>query len=173
VGLLFGLEVEKVFWSERWIDVRSLFSSIADRLRRQRAARQIELDSGWWEDRDLTVLDRPWFRLDVRALVEEHGQERCLCRIRMRAHAMAIVVPLMAAFAAVLLVDAAGLVAWPIAAAIAVLLATAVALKDIVSTSRAVWHAVDQVTAEAGMTALRSEGTRTDSMTTPADSMTR
>lgn len=156
VGLLFGLEVEKVFWSERWIDMRALFSSIADRLRRQRAARQIELDSGWWEDRDLTVLDRPWFRLDVRALVEEHGQERCLCRIRMRAHAMAILVPLMAAFAAVLLVDAAGLVSWPIATAVAVLLAAAIALKDIVSASRAVWHAVDQVAAEAGMTSMAS-----------------
>jgi glycosyltransferase involved in cell wall biosynthesis len=160
VQLLFGREVEKAFWSERWIDMRALFSSIADRLRLQRAARQIELDSGWWEDRDLTVLDRPWFRLDVRALVEEHGQERCLCRIRMRAQATAILVPLMAAFAAVLIVDAAGLVAWPIAAAVAIVLAMAIALKDIVSTSRAVWHAVEQVTKSAGMTPIRSKDAR-------------
>jgi GT2 family glycosyltransferase len=161
VQLLFGREVEKAFWSEQWIDVRAMFSSIADRLRRQRAVRQIELDSGWWEDRDLTVLDRPWLRLDVRALVEEHGQGRCLCRIRMRAQATAILVPMMAAFAAVMLADAAGLVAWPIAAAVAALLATAVALKDIVSTSRAVWHAVDQVAEESAMTPLGSSDTQT------------
>jgi GT2 family glycosyltransferase len=168
VQLLFGREVEKVFWSERWIDMRALLSSIADRLRRQRAARQIELDSGWWEDRDLTVLDRPWFRLDVRALVEEHGQDRCLCRLRMRAHLTAILVPMMAACAAVLIVDAAGLVPWPIAAAIAGLLALAIALKDVVSTSRAVWHAVDQVAEEAEMTPLRAGDMRTPAVRTPA-----
>ena len=144
VQLLFGREVEKAFWSEHWIDMRALFSSIADRLRRQRAARQIELDSGWWEDRDLTVLDRPWFRLDLRALVEDHGHDKCLCRVRMRAQVTGMPVPIVAACAVVMLLDATGLVAWPVAASAVGLLAIAIALKDMVSTSRVVWHAVDR-----------------------------
>ena len=46
--------------------------------------RQIELDSGWWEDRDLTITNRTWFRLDVRALVEDHGGGHCLHRVAVR-----------------------------------------------------------------------------------------
>ncbi len=139
-----------MFWSERWIE--HAVAVLLDRRPTGASARrrQIELDSGWWKTAIWTVLDRPRFRLDVRALVEEHGQERCLCRIRMRAHAMAILVPLIAASRRRPLLDAGGLVAWPIAAAVAAPLATAVALTDVVSTSRAVRHAVDQVAAEAG-----------------------
>jgi hypothetical protein len=61
-------------------------------------------------------------------------------------------------------VAATGLVPWPLAAAVAGLLATALALKDVVSASRAVWHAVEQVAQEAEMTPLRSDETRAPAM---------
>src|SRR5262249_15432685 len=62
VRLLFCREAEKTFWSESWIDVRALLTIVADRLRRQRGFTYIELDHGWWEDRDLTIVNRLWFR---------------------------------------------------------------------------------------------------------------
>src|SRR5262249_57050047 len=87
VRLLFCREAEKTFWSESWIDFRALLTIVADRLRRQRGFTYIELDHGWWEDRDLTIVNRLWFRVDIRALVEDHGGGRCLCRLRTRAPA--------------------------------------------------------------------------------------
>jgi hypothetical protein len=107
------------------------------------------------------VLDRPWFRLDLRALVEDHGHDKCLCRVRMRAHATGISVPLVAGMALVIILDAAGLVAWPVGTIAAGLLAIGIAVKDIVSTSRVVWHAVDLVAEESSITPLPSEETRT------------
>ena len=73
-------------------------SRLANRLRQQRAVRQIEIDSGWWEDRDLTVINRTWFRLDVRALVEEHGGGKCLYRLAVRSRlTAAVALPLLVA----------------------------------------------------------------------------
>ena len=63
--------------------------------------RQIELDSGWWEDRDLTIANRTWFRLDVRALVEDHGGGKCLHRVAVRSRlTAAAALPLLVAVAA-------------------------------------------------------------------------
>lgn len=157
--LFFGKEVEHVSWSERWIDVRGLLSAIADRLRRQRAVRHIELDSGWWEDRDLTIVNRIWFRLDMRALVEEHGDGKCLCRVRMRARVTGALTPLLLAAAAVAGLRVAGF-GWPIAAAMVVLLAIVLALGDLVMTSSIVSHAVSEVTAQFGMLPMTLEDVR-------------
>jgi len=157
VRLFFYQEVAKDFWSERWIDVPALLSAIADRLRRQRAVRHIELDSGWWEDRDLTIVNRVYFRLDVRALVEDHGNGRCLCRLRMRSRMTAAIVPFVLSVATVILLHAAGVIAWPIGAIVVGLLAAAIAVGDLVATSSIVSNAVDSVAAESGMFPMRSE----------------
>ena len=84
VRLCLHRQVERTFWSERWIEARSVLWALADRVRRQRIVRNVEMDSGWWEDRDVTIVDQAWFRLDVRALVEEHESGKCLCRLAMR-----------------------------------------------------------------------------------------
>jgi O-antigen biosynthesis protein len=160
VRLFFCREVEKAFWSERWIDVRALLSAIADRLRRQRAVSHIELDSGWWEDRDLTILNRLWLRLDVRALVEDHGDGRCLCRLRMRSRVTAATFPLVLGIAAVVFLHAAGLIAWPLGATVVGLLEGVFAVGDIVGTSSTVSNAVETVAAEFGMVPLGSEQKR-------------
>jgi GT2 family glycosyltransferase len=157
VRLVFRREVEKTFWSERWIDVRGLLLAVADRLRRQRAVRHIELDSGWWEDRDLTIVNRLWFRLDVRALVEEHGDGKCLCRLRMRSRVTASGVPLALALAAVAALHVSGLIAWPLGATIVGILAGVVAIGDVVMTASIVSHEVDSVANAFGMLPMAAD----------------
>src|SRR5262249_59474692 len=115
--LLLRREAETVFWSETWIDVRALLTLVADRLRRQRAFRYIELDSGWWEDRDLTIVNRLRCRVDIRALVEDHGEGRCLCRLRTRSRRMPVAAAVMLAIAAGGVPPAAGGIAPPRGAA--------------------------------------------------------
>ena len=110
-GCCCRLPVETSFWSQRWIDVADFLRSTANRLRQQRAVRQIELDSGWWEDRDLTITNRTWFRLDVRALVEDHGGGQCLHRVAVRSRlTAAAALPLLVAAAAAVALRYAGCV---------------------------------------------------------------
>lgn len=156
VRLLCCREVENTFWSESWIDVRTLLCAIADRLRRQRAVRYIELDSGWWENRDLTIVNRLGFRLDVRTLIEDHGGGRCLCRLRMRPRVTLAPWPLAAAIAMVILLHAAGAVPWPIGAGVTALLALGMIAADVVVTSGIFSNAVDSVKAEFGMLSMAS-----------------
>lgn len=147
--LLFCREAETSFWSEGWIDVRALLTIVANRLRRQRAFREIELDSGWWENRDLTVVSRLWFRVDIRALVEDHGGGRCLCRLRTRAHLTPAGVPLLLGVAAVPLLSAAGIVAHPLGTSVVVgLLGGAIVLGEMLMTCSAISSAVDGLAAD-------------------------
>jgi GT2 family glycosyltransferase len=148
---VFSREVELTFWSECWIDVRGLLSGIADRLRRQRAVRSIELDSGWWEDRDLTIVNRVWFRLDVRALVEDHGHGRCLCRLRLRPRLTSAVVPVLLGITAMLILSLTDVMTWSHAATAVALVGGTLAAGDMVLTSSMVSNAVKSVAAESGM----------------------
>jgi GT2 family glycosyltransferase len=157
VRLFLCREVEKAFWSESWINAHALLSAIADRLRRQRAVRHIELDSGWWEDRDLTIVDRAWFELDIRALVEDHGDGRCLCRLRMRSRVNAAILPFVLSIATVMLLHTTGLIAWPLGATVVGLLAGGIGLGDMVVTSSIVANAINSVAAEFEMLPIGSE----------------
>ena len=147
--LLLGREAEKSFWSESWIDVRALLTIVANRLRRQRAFRSIELDSGWWEDRDLTIVSRFWFRVDIRALVEDHGGGRCLCRLRTRAHVTPAAIPLVLGMAAVPLFNAAGVISHPLAMSVVVgLVAGTIVLGEMLMTCNVISSAVDGLAAD-------------------------
>src|SRR5204863_8480374 len=56
-------------------------TQLTDWLRGSRAVRSIEIDDGWSDDRDVSVLVGRWAWIDVRAMVEEHGSGKSLVRI--------------------------------------------------------------------------------------------
>ena len=154
--LLLCLPVENSYWSQRWVDVADFLRSTADRLRQQRAVRQIELDSGWWQDRDLTITNRTWFRLDVRALVEDHGGGHCLHRVAVRVRVTAAVaLPLLVAAAAAFALRYAG-VSWVASTTIVATLTLALAVAGVLTTCGVVLKALAAVAEASGMTAIPS-----------------
>ena len=72
---------EDRYWSETWTTTDRVLTQLTDWLRRSRAVRTIEIDDGWSDDRDVSVLVGRWAWLDVRALVEEHGCGKGLLRV--------------------------------------------------------------------------------------------
>lgn len=72
------------FWSETWIAAETLLGELAARLERAREVRTVETDDGWQADRDISVGLNRWGRLDLRVLVEEHRDGRCLVRLARR-----------------------------------------------------------------------------------------
>ena len=109
---------------ERDVDVgrsRARRSS-TDWLRRSRAVRTIEIDEGWSDDRDVSVLVGRWAWLDVRALVEEHGGGKALLRVstHLRPTSFGVVTALGARRARCSSRAASGVaLRWPLAGAIA------------------------------------------------------
>ncbi len=83
--LIVGAAERESFWSESWLSVAQVLTSMTDSLRATRAVSSIEIDDGWWNDRDLSVGVNALLRFDVRAVVEEHGGGRCLVRTATRA----------------------------------------------------------------------------------------
>jgi hypothetical protein len=159
--LLFGRSVQTAYWSERWVDREALLYGIGDRLRGERAARQVEIDSGWWENRDLTVGDRAWFRVHLRALLEDHGGGRSLCRLGIGTRLTAVAaVPVLAGTGAVLLLDRMGLASLPLGAAIVACAGVAIAVWDVMVVSDVVAAAAARVAAELGLVAIESPKTR-------------
>ena len=154
VRLLFYRDVQKTFWCDRRIDVGVLLSAVADRLRRVRVVKQIDLDDGWWEDCDLTIVDWCGARFDAQALVEDHGDGRCLCRLRIRSRVISAAVPLMCGLASVALLRWSGAIAWSIGAVVAAL----IAIGDVMATSYALSTALDRMAAELGLLPMRSSG---------------
>ena len=153
--------VETSYWSERWIDVADLLRSTANRLRRQRAVRQIEIDTGWWEDRDLTVTNRTWFRLDVRAMLEEHGAS-CLCRVAVRPRlTTAVALPLLAALGTTTVLRYSGM-SWLTSAALVGALTLTVAVASVLHTSVVILQALSAIAADAGMTRIPRHQLRAD-----------
>jgi O-antigen biosynthesis protein len=154
--LCLHLPVEQTYWSQRWVDATDLLRSMADRLRQQRVVRHIELDTGWWEDRDLTIVDRTWFRVDVRSLVEDHGGGKCLHRFALRSRLTAAIgVPLLLGIAAAAALRYTGM---PWLAALALVAAAGViaAIAGILSTSRVVLEALEAAAAEFKITPITS-----------------
>jgi hypothetical protein len=104
----------------------------------------------------LTIVNRLWSRLDIRSLVEDHGDGRCLCRLRMRSRVTAAHFPFVLGIATVMVLHATGLMAWPLAATVVSLLAGVIGVGDIVVTSSVVSNIVDSVAAELGMLPIGS-----------------
>jgi DNA-binding beta-propeller fold protein YncE len=95
--LISGNVTEDRFWSETWTSADRVLSQLTDWLRRSRAVRTIEIDEGWSDDRDVSAFVGRWAWLDVRVLVEEHGNSTSLVRISMhlRPATFGVVVALM------------------------------------------------------------------------------
>ena len=72
------------FWSERWVDRADLLTRIARRLEAKAVSRAIDAHDTWQQERDLAVATGRWGWLDLRTLMEEHGQGRCLFRVTAR-----------------------------------------------------------------------------------------
>jgi O-antigen biosynthesis protein len=72
---------EDRYWSENWTTADRVLGQLTDWLRRSHAVRIIEIDDGWSDDRDVSVLVGRWSWIDVRALVEEHGGGKSLLRV--------------------------------------------------------------------------------------------
>ncbi|HXD72708.1 MAG TPA: glycosyltransferase, partial [Vicinamibacterales bacterium] len=81
LALLAGTVIEDCYWSEAWTSADRVLSQLTDWLRRSRAVRSIEIDDGWSDDRDISVIIGRWGWIDVRALAEEHGSGRTLVRV--------------------------------------------------------------------------------------------
>jgi len=81
LALLAGTVIEDCFWSENWTSADRVLSQLTDWLRRSRAVRSIEIDDGWSDDRDISVIIGRWGWIDVRALAEEHGGGKTLVRV--------------------------------------------------------------------------------------------
>jgi len=153
--LMLGRKLARVFWSQVWIDERTPLVAIADRLRRERGIRHIELDSGWWEDRDVMIIDRALFRFDMRVLVEDHGDAGCLYRFSVQSRLSGTVVAGLLAIPATMgLLHATAEAGWWPGTAFCVLAAGTVALAQIAASWRIIADVLDSVTAESGMRAL-------------------
>ena len=72
------------FWSQTWTGVDALLTSVVERLRTARFGRGVHVDDGWRSDRDISVGLGVWGWVDMRALVEDHGAGKCLCRVRLQ-----------------------------------------------------------------------------------------
>jgi hypothetical protein len=156
-------QVERTFWSERWVEACNVLWAMADRLRRQRIVRNVELDSGWWEDRDVTMVDQAWFRLDIRALVEDHGSGRCLCRVAMRSRVTAT--PLLAlgsGLAIAIGLQRAELIDWPLGALFVAVWTAALPVAHMALAARVVSKTLDSLAAELGLAPLVPVDDRSD-----------
>ena len=151
IRLCLMMRVERSYWSQRWVEAGDLLRATANRLRLQRAARQVELDSGWWETRDLSVAERGWFRVDVRALVEDHGEGRCLHRVAIHSRLTAgAALPILVAIGGAAALQSAGM-SWPLAVTLTFLLTFALAITGVLRTSRLVLGALHRTAEEFGI----------------------
>src|SRR5262249_56946989 len=105
--LVSGSVTEDRFWSETWTSGERVLSQFTDWLRGSRAVRSIEIDDGWADDRDVSVLVGRWAWLDVRALVEEHSGGKALVRVSMHLRPTTFGIATALLIGAVLLVGAA------------------------------------------------------------------
>ncbi len=119
LALLAGTVIEDCFWSEAWTSADRVLSQLTDWLRRSRAVRSIEIDDGWSDDRDISVIIGRWGWIDVRALAEEHGGGKTLVRFGTQLRPTTFGMVMAAVLGAALIVAAAaGLtLRWPTAGA--------------------------------------------------------
>jgi GT2 family glycosyltransferase/DNA-binding beta-propeller fold protein YncE len=159
--LISGGMPEDRFWSETWTSAARVLAQFTDWLRRSRAVRTIEIDEGWSDDRDVSVLVGQWAWIDVRALVEEHAGGNSLVRVstHLRPTSFGIVSAFVFGLALVACAWAGVAYRWPPAALIAAGLTmaiTGIIVWRTAQTAATVRRGIDQVTIGAGMTPLSS-----------------
>ena len=71
-------------WSERWVDRADLLTRITRGLQTRAVGRAIDAHDTWQQERDLAVATGRWGWLDLRTLLEEHEEGRCLFRVTAR-----------------------------------------------------------------------------------------
>ncbi len=157
--LVSGSVTEDRFWSETWTTGERVLGQLTDWLRGSRAVRSIEVDEGWSDDRDVSVLVGRWAWLDIRALVEEHGGGKALVRIGMHLRPTTFGVATALAFGVALLVGAAAGVAYRFpaggtSAAAATVILTAFVLWRTAQATAIARRGIERVTVGAGMVAL-------------------
>jgi DNA-binding beta-propeller fold protein YncE len=159
--LISGGVPEDRFWSETWTSAARVLAQVTDWLRRSRSVRTIEIDEGWADDRDVSILVGQWAWIDVRVLVEEHAAGRSLVRVSTHLRPTSFGIVSAFAFGIALVVCAWAGVAyrWPPAAVIAAGLTialTGIIIWRTAQTAGIVRRGIDRVTVDAGMTPLRS-----------------
>jgi len=157
--LVSGSVTEDRFWSETWTSSQRVLSQFTDWVRRSRAVRSIEIDEGWSDDRDVSVLVGRWAWLDVRALVEEHSGGKALVRVSMHLRPTTFGVVTALALGVALLVGAAAGVAYRFpaggtAAGAATVVLTLFVLLRTAQTTAIARRGIDGVTVGTGMTAM-------------------
>ena len=161
LALLSGTVIEDCFWSETWTSADRLLSQLTDWLRRSRAVRSIEIDDGWSDDRDISVIIGRWGWLDVRALAEEHGsgQDAGPFGTHLRPTTFGVVMAV-GLGAALLVAAVAGLtLRWPLAGAAAAALALFIVgliVWRTAQTTAIVRRAIQRVATHQAMVALPS-----------------
>ena len=83
-ALVFSRGRDQAYWSERWLSAERVLSQCTAALALAWTVDAITVDDGWSPDLDISVAAMCWAALDVRVLVEEHSQGRCLLRIATR-----------------------------------------------------------------------------------------
>ena len=128
--LLAGSVTEDRYWSEQWTTTDRVLAQLSDWLRRSRAVHTVDIDEGWYDDRDVSVLAGRWGWIDVRALVEEHGSGKSLLRVSTHLRPTSLGTVSVLVLAAALTASAVTGVAlrWPPAGALAAALSLALAL---------------------------------------------
>ena len=84
VRLLCRGEDRMDLWSERWVHRADLLTRITRGLEARAVGRAIDAHDTWQQERDLAVAVGRWGWLDLRTLLEEHEEGRCLFRIAAR-----------------------------------------------------------------------------------------
>jgi GT2 family glycosyltransferase len=157
--LVSGSVTEDRFWSESWTNAERVLGKLTDWLRASRAVRSIEIDEGWSDDRDVSILVGRWAWLDVRALVEEHAGGKALVRFGMHLRPTTFGVVTALALGVALLVGAAAGVAYRFpaggtTAAAATVILTALVLWRTAQATAIARRGVERVTVGSGMTAM-------------------
>ena len=161
LALLAGGVIEDCFWSESWTSAERLLSQLTDWLRRSRAVRSIDIDDGWSNDHDISVIIGRWGWIDIRALAEEHAGGKTLVRFGTQLRPTMFGVVMAAGLGAALLgAAAAGLtLRWPLAGAAAAALALFIVGLMVLRTAQTtaiVRRAVQRVATNQAMVALPS-----------------
>ena len=154
-----GGTAEWSFWSEAWTAHGTVLTALTSALRASRPGRRIDIDDGWHTDRDLSLAVGRWGWLHVRALVEEHAEGRCLCRIaaRLQPSVNGILRAVLISAALVAASSAAIALRWPWATMAAMAAAVMIFVSTAWQTTRSVAvldRALSRVTTQAGMMPL-------------------
>jgi GT2 family glycosyltransferase len=77
-----GRPADGLFWGETWTTNDAVLTRVVGRLRGLHLSRHIAVDDGWQSKRDISTPVGMWGWLDLRTLVEEHGANKSLLRVR-------------------------------------------------------------------------------------------